>query len=54
MNLSTEELGEKFFFKVVGKELGMSSLCFRTRLQKASTTTFHFVKLKLFLNHQHN
>ena len=31
---------------------GMSSLCLRTHLQKASTTTFHFVKL--FLNHQYD
>ena len=31
---------------------GTSSLCLRTHLQKASTTTFHFVKL--FLNHQYD
>ena len=33
--------------------LGMLSLCLRTH-KKASVVTFHFVKLKLFLNHQHN
>ena len=31
--------------------LGMLSLSLRTR-KKASVATFHFVKLKLFLNHQ--
>ena len=34
--------------------LGMPSLCLRTRLQKASIATFHFVKLKLFLHHQND
>ena len=36
--------------------LGMSSLCLRTRLQKSinSIATFHFAKLKSFLNHQHD
>ena len=39
---------------IVLSYLGMSSLCLRTRLKKASIATFHFVKLKLFLNHQHD
>ena len=34
--------------------LGLSSFCLITRLQKQSIATFHFIKLKLFLNHQHD
>ena len=57
-------LNKQFLQKIIGhtvpeKELfivlpylGVSSLCFRTRLKKASMATCHFVKLKLFLNHQ--
>ena len=39
---------------IVLSYLSMPSLCLRTRLRKASIATFHFVKLKLFLNHQND
>ena len=41
-------VSKKELFMVL-QYIGMSSLCLRTRLQIA---TFHFLKLKSFLNHQ--
>ena len=49
-----EHTAPKKEFFIILPYLGMSSLCLRTVYKKASIATFHFVKLKLFLNHQYD
>ena len=49
-----EHIAPKKELFIILPYLGMSSLCLRTVCKKASIATFHFVKLKLFLNHQHD